>query len=52
MDVQCGMCGDTVTVRYEASESDEMPSGIICVPCQDYTMGYIYPVPVMEDGGK
>ena len=52
MDVQCGMCGDPVLVRYEASESEEMPSSIICVPCQDYTMGYIYPEPVVAEGGK
>ena len=46
MDIQCGMCGELVTVRYEASESEEMPSSIICKACQDYTMGYIYPEPV------
>jgi len=43
MDVQCGMCGDEITVPDDAAK------GIMCDPCQDYTMGYIYPEPVMAE---
>ena len=46
MDIQCGMCGDPIMVLTEPVE------GKICVPCQEYTMGYIYPVPVMAEGGE
>ena len=41
MDVQCGMCDVTIT------ESTVPVKGAICPECQDYTMGYLYPVPVM-----
>ena len=49
MYVKCGMCSEKVTLRYEASESGEMPSSVICKACQDYTKGYIHPEPVMAD---
>ena len=41
MDGQCGMCGDAITAYAQAA------MGAVCKPCQDYTMGYIHPEPVM-----
>ncbi len=45
MDVQCGMCGDMTNATRDTS-LPHLNEGVICVPCQDYTMGYIYPEPV------
>ena len=41
MDIECGMCGDIVSTT-----KDLMPhlnEGIICVPCQEHTMGPLFP---------
>ena len=51
MKVPCGMCGEGVKLRYEASESEEMPSSTTCGACQDYVMGFIYPEPVNAHQG-
>ena len=48
MDVQCGMCGDM-------TKGDPLPhlnEGVICPACIDYTLGFIYPEPVVADGGE
>ena len=52
MDVQCGMCGESISVPKDMKGVPKDMEGAICVPCQDYTLGYLYPVPVMADGGE
>ena len=46
MNIQCGMCGDPIVVTKD-TKLPHLNEGAICVPCQDYTLGYIYPEPVM-----
>ena len=41
MDIECGMCGDTCEVPRDLMP--HLNEGIICVPCQEYTMGYLFP---------
>ena len=52
MDVRCGMCGESISVPKDMKGVPKDMEGDICVPCQDYTLGYLYPVPVMADGGE
>ena len=47
MYVKCGMCGDETLVTKDSLP--HLNEGVMCVPCQDYTMGYIHPEPVMAD---
>ena len=41
MDVECGMCGDVVKVTTDLMA--HLNEGVICVPCQEHTMGYLFP---------
>jgi len=48
MDIECGMCGDDIKVPKDLMA--HLNEGIICVPCQEYTMGYLFPE--MPEGVK
>ena len=41
MDVECGMCGEKVEVTTDLMV--HLNEGVICVPCQEHTMGYLFP---------
>ena len=41
--MECGMCGEETPVTEDLLP--HLNEGVICVPCQEYTMGYIYPEP-------
>ncbi len=39
--MECGMCGEETPVTKDLLP--HLNEGVICVPCQDYTMGYLFP---------
>ncbi len=51
MDVQCEMCGDMTKTAKDTS-LPHLNEGVICPACIDYTLGYIYPEPVVADRGE
>lgn len=41
MEITCGMCEEVIEVTKDLIPL--LKEGILCVPCQEYTMGYLFP---------